>query len=34
VWHDLFGVDYCATDGSTYECTISLNAGDFAREER
>lgn len=31
VRHDLFGVDYCATDGTTHECVITLNAGDFIR---
>jgi hypothetical protein len=29
VRHDLFGVDYCATDGREHECVISLNAGAF-----
>jgi hypothetical protein len=28
---NLFGVDYCATDGTSHECVISLNAGDFIR---
>ncbi len=31
VRHDLFGVDYCATDGTRHECVISLNAGAFVR---
>lgn len=31
VRHDLFGVDYCATDGTAYSCVISLNAGPFVR---
>lgn len=29
VRHDLFGVDYCATDHAMYECAITLNAGAF-----
>lgn len=30
VQRDLFGVDYCSTDGAgEYDCTISLNAGEF-----
>jgi hypothetical protein len=28
---DLFGVDWCATDGTSYECVITLNVGDFIR---
>ncbi len=28
---NLFGVDYCQTDGRTYACVISLNAGEFLR---
>ncbi len=28
---DLFGVDYCASDGALYECVITLNVGDFIR---
>ena len=31
VREDLFGVDYCATDGATHECVITLNAGAFVR---
>jgi hypothetical protein len=26
---NLFGVDYCATDGAQHECVITLNAGSF-----
>lgn len=30
VRRDLFGVDYCSTDGGgDYQCVITLNAGDF-----
>jgi len=29
VRQNLFGVDYCATDGTTHECVITLNAGEF-----
>lgn len=29
VREDLFGVDYCATDGTAYECVITLNTGAF-----
>ncbi|HVV86950.1 MAG TPA: hypothetical protein VHE35_28120 [Kofleriaceae bacterium] len=29
VHHDLFGVDYCDTDGTAYECVVTLNTGDF-----
>ncbi|MEO7025987.1 MAG: hypothetical protein ABI056_00365 [Caulobacteraceae bacterium] len=30
VIHNLFGVDYCSTDGGTdYRCAITLNVGDF-----
>ncbi len=29
VVHDLFGVDYCSSDGRTAECALSLNVGDF-----
>jgi hypothetical protein len=29
VRHDLFGVDYCATDGTRYECVVTLNVGEF-----
>jgi hypothetical protein len=29
VRHDLYGVDYCATDGTSYECLITLNVGAF-----
>ncbi|MEP6859809.1 MAG: hypothetical protein ABJE66_04260 [Deltaproteobacteria bacterium] len=29
VRRDLFGVDYCATDGTRYECVVTLNAGPF-----
>ncbi len=31
VQEDLFGVDYCATDGAAYECVITLNAGAYLR---
>jgi hypothetical protein len=31
VREDLFGVDYCATDGATHECVITLNTGAFVR---
>ncbi len=31
VERNLFGVDYCSTDGDGYECVISLNAGEFLR---
>jgi hypothetical protein len=26
---NLFGVDYCATDGTQHECVITLNVGSF-----
>ena len=26
---DLFGVDYCSTDGTDHACSITLNAGGF-----
>ena len=26
---NLFGVDYCATDGAQHECVITLNVGSF-----
>ena len=26
---NLFGVDYCASDGALYECVITLNVGEF-----
>ncbi len=29
---NLFGVDYCASDGAIYECVVTLNVGDFARQ--
>lgn len=29
VRHDLFGVDYCVFDGTTYACTITVNVGGF-----
>ncbi len=29
VRRDLFGVDYCSSDGSDHRCTILLNAGEF-----
>lgn len=29
VRQNLFGVDYCATDGAQHECVITLNAGSF-----
>ena|SRR5450432_4040970 len=29
VLHDLYGVDYCDTDGTRYECVITLNVGAF-----
>jgi len=33
VVRDLFGVDYCSTDGGDdYACVITLNAGDFLRQ--
>jgi hypothetical protein len=32
VRHDLFGVDYCSTDGTQHECVISVNVGEFLRE--
>ena len=31
VRENLFGVDYCATDGAEHECVITLNVGDFVR---
>lgn len=31
VQRNLFGVDWCATDGREHECVISLNAGDFLK---
>lgn len=31
VQQNLFGVDYCATDGSEHECVITLNVGDFVQ---
>jgi hypothetical protein len=31
VRRDLFGVDYCATDGQQHECVITLNVGEFLR---
>jgi hypothetical protein len=31
VHRDLFGVDYCSTDGHDHECVISLNAGAFVQ---
>jgi hypothetical protein len=31
VRQNLFGVDWCATDGRQYECVITLNAGDYVR---
>ncbi len=31
VRQNLFGVDYCATDGTSYECVVTLNAGPFVR---
>jgi hypothetical protein len=31
VRQNLFGVDYCATDGTTYECMITLNVGAFVQ---
>ncbi|MEJ7604626.1 MAG: hypothetical protein WKG01_42630 [Kofleriaceae bacterium] len=31
VQHNLFGVDYCATAGTVYECVITLNVGAFVR---
>jgi hypothetical protein len=32
VERDLFGVDWCSTDGTAFSCAISLNAGPFLRE--
>ncbi len=32
VQRDLYGVDYCSTDGSAYQCVITLNAGEFLTE--
>ncbi|HEY4182326.1 MAG TPA: hypothetical protein VGM90_36085 [Kofleriaceae bacterium] len=29
VKHDLFGVDYCVFDGTTYACTVTVNVGRF-----
>jgi hypothetical protein len=29
VQHDLFGIDYCDTDGTDHECVITLNVGEF-----
>ena len=29
VKRDLFGVDYCVSDGATYACTVTLNVGGF-----
>jgi len=29
---NLFGVDYCASDGALYECVVTLNVGDFVRQ--
>jgi len=29
VRHDLYGVDYCDTDGARYECVVTLNVGEF-----
>ena len=31
VRQNLFGVDYCATDGTQHECVITLNVGDFVQ---
>jgi hypothetical protein len=31
VRENLFGVDYCATDGTSYECVVTLNTGEFLR---
>lgn len=28
---NLFGVDYCESDGAVYRCAITLNVGDFVR---
>ena len=30
VERNLFGVDFCASDGAGYHCVIHLNVGDFA----
>ncbi len=32
VRRDLFGVDYCLSDGAIYQCVVTLNAGDFVRK--
>ncbi len=29
VIRDLYGVDYCSAEGATYQCVLTLNAGDF-----
>ena len=29
VRHDLFGIDYCVSDGTSYSCTVTLNVGGF-----
>lgn len=29
VQRDLFGVDWCASDGTAYACVINLNVGEF-----
>ena len=31
VREDLFGVDYCASNGAMHECVITLNTGAFVR---
>jgi len=31
VRQNLFGVDYCATDGTQHECALTLNVGEFVR---
>lgn len=31
VHRDLFGVDYCTKEGETYECVVTLNAGEFLK---
>ena len=34
VVRDLFGVDYCSTDGTAdHTCVVTLNAGEFLRDE-
>lgn len=31
VQRNLFGVDYCKSDGAVYQCVIALNTGAFTR---